>query len=171
MRLSLNAPVVAIDDLPVGAARAAIVLHEEAEKGLRLTVVLRLVRTGQVLFFAPDRELAGASDSAPDLDAALSFAEAMGFLFDDAVEARIKAQQHDGLIPPLDARRVANALNACDACLVIAAFGKQTQDDPEAVLETMHRIWCSTLYGRPPCIIPSVIDSDRNQQDPASGLT
>jgi hypothetical protein len=89
LRLSLNAPVVAIDDLPVGAARAAIALHQGAGKGLRLTVAVRLVRTGQVLFFTPDEELNGACGSAPDLDAAMSFAEAMGFLFDDdEVEAR-----------------------------------------------------------------------------------
>jgi hypothetical protein len=87
--LSLNAPVVAIDDLPVGAARAAIALHQGAGEGFRLTVAVRLVRTGQVLFFTPDEEVSGACGSAPDLDAAMSFAEAMGFLFDDdEVEAR-----------------------------------------------------------------------------------
>jgi len=70
--------------------------------------------------------------------------------WDDAVEARIVAQQRDGLIPPLDARRIANALNSLDVNLVIAAFGRHPQDDPKEVLETMHRVWSSTLYGRPP---------------------
>jgi AcrR family transcriptional regulator len=70
--------------------------------------------------------------------------------WDDAVEARIVAQQRDGLIPPVDARRIANALNALDATLVIAAFGRHPQDDPTDLLETMHRVWSSTLYGRPP---------------------
>lgn len=70
--------------------------------------------------------------------------------WDDAVEAQIVAQQRDGLIPPLDARRTANALNSLDMNLVIAAFGRHPQDDPKAVLETMHRVWSSTLYGRPP---------------------
>ena len=43
--------------------------------------------------------------------------------WDDAVEARIVAQQRDGLMPPLDARQIANALNSLDMNLVVAAFG------------------------------------------------
>lgn len=69
--------------------------------------------------------------------------------WDDVAEARIVAQQRDGLIPPLDARRVASALNSLDVNLVVAAFGRHPQDDPKKVLETMHRVWSSTLYGRP----------------------
>lgn len=75
--------------------------------------------------------------------------------WDDAVEARIIAQQQAGLIPPLDARRIANALNTLDASLVIAAFGRHPQGDPNEVLETMHRVWSSTLYGRPPPALTS----------------
>ena len=70
--------------------------------------------------------------------------------WDDAVEAQIFAQQRDGLIPSMDARRTANALNSLDVNLVVAAFGRHPQDDPKVVIETMHRIWSSTLYGRPP---------------------
>jgi AcrR family transcriptional regulator len=70
--------------------------------------------------------------------------------WDVAAEARIVAQQRDGLIPPLDARRIAKALNSLDVNLVVAAFGRHPQDDPEDVLETMHRVWSSTLYGRLP---------------------
>ena len=70
--------------------------------------------------------------------------------WDDAVEARIIAQQRDGLIPPLDARRIATSLNSLDVNLMIAAFGRRPYDDPEEVLDTMHRVWSSTLYGRPP---------------------
>jgi AcrR family transcriptional regulator len=68
--------------------------------------------------------------------------------WDDVAEARIVAQQRDGLIPPLDARRIASALNSLDVNLVVAAFGRHPQDDPNEVLETMHRVWSSTLYGR-----------------------
>lgn len=70
--------------------------------------------------------------------------------WDDAVEARILTHQEIGLIPALDARRIANALNSLDVNLVITAFGRYPQDDPEEVLETMHRVWSSTLYGRTP---------------------
>ncbi len=70
--------------------------------------------------------------------------------WDDAVEFRIIAQQRAGLIPPFDARRIANALNSLDAALVIAAFGRYPQGDAGEVLETMYRVWSSTLYGRLP---------------------
>ena len=70
--------------------------------------------------------------------------------WDDAVEARIVAQQKKGLIPPCDARRIANALNSLDVNLVVAAFGRDPHDDPRKVLETMHRVWSRTLYGQPP---------------------
>jgi AcrR family transcriptional regulator len=70
--------------------------------------------------------------------------------WDDLAEARIIAQQRDGLIPPLDARRIASALNSLDVNLVVAAFGRHPQDDPNEVLETMHRVWSSALYGRLP---------------------
>lgn len=81
LRLSLNTPVVAIERLPVGPAAAGIALHRGAES-TRLTVAVRSTRSGQVVFFQPD----GWGDREPPdlaLDAALSFAEGMGFLFDD----------------------------------------------------------------------------------------
>ncbi len=74
--------------------------------------------------------------------------------WDDVAEARIVAHQRDGLVPPLDARRIASALNSLDVNLVVAAFGRHPQDDPNEVLETMHRVWSSTLYGRLPRRLP-----------------
>ena len=70
--------------------------------------------------------------------------------WDEAVEARIKAQQREGLIPRLDARRIAHALNALDAAVLIAEFGRRPQGDPRAALNTLHRIWVGTLYTQPP---------------------
>lgn len=82
MRLSLNTPVVTIEDLPVGPAIAGIALHAGPE-GLRLTLAVRSVRTGQVVFFDPDEDWSEIHGSELALEAALSFAECMGFLFDD----------------------------------------------------------------------------------------
>jgi AcrR family transcriptional regulator len=80
--------------------------------------------------------------------------------WDDAVTARIEAHQQLGLIRPMDARRVANALNAMDAAVLIAEFGRFPQGDPDTVLDTLHAIWVGTLYGRPPGQIdPSSTDS------------
>ena len=70
--------------------------------------------------------------------------------WDDVATARIEAQQAAGLVAPFDARRVASALNAMNEKVVIAQFGRQPQGDPEAVLDTLHRIWIHALYGRAP---------------------
>jgi len=79
LRLSLNTPVLAVDDLPVGLARAAIALVQGPVGGPRLEVAIHSLRTDQVLFYAHD----AAGAAARDFDAALSFAGAMGFLFDE----------------------------------------------------------------------------------------
>jgi len=70
--------------------------------------------------------------------------------WDEAVAGRIKAHQREGLIPRMNARRIAHALNALDAALMIAEFGRRPQGDPRAALDTLHRIWVGTLYGQPP---------------------
>jgi hypothetical protein len=83
LHLSLNTPVVAIDELPVGPARAGIALFEAPEGALRLEIAVRSLRVGQVVSYAPDEALDGARDAIVAVDAALSFAEGMGFLFDE----------------------------------------------------------------------------------------
>ena len=67
--------------------------------------------------------------------------------FDDAVAARIEADQGQGLIPDFEARPVAVALNRLDASTLIHAFGQHPRMDPEPVREAISRIWTSTLYG------------------------
>jgi len=67
--------------------------------------------------------------------------------FDDAVAARIEADQHQGLIPDFEARAVAVALNRLDAFTFIHAFGERPRSQPEPVLDAIVRIWTSTLYG------------------------
>jgi AcrR family transcriptional regulator len=70
--------------------------------------------------------------------------------WDEAVEGRIRAQQREGLIPRMNARRIAHALNALDVALMIAEFGRRPQGDLRAALDTLHRVWVGTLYGQPP---------------------
>lgn len=82
LRLSLNTPVVAIEALPVGPAAAGIALHRGPE-GALLTVALRSVRTGQLVFYRPDDDWGEFHGAELAVDAALSFAEGMGFLFDE----------------------------------------------------------------------------------------
>jgi hypothetical protein len=88
LHVSLNAPVVAIEDLPVGPARAAIALQEADHGGASLLLALRSQRSGQLACFAPDEALPNDASAQIALDGALSFAESMGFLFDgDAIPA------------------------------------------------------------------------------------
>ena len=75
--VALNSPVVTLESLPVGPASAVIALH--LADGATLAV--RSVRTGQVAFFTSSAELRERPHLA--VDAALSFAESLGFLFDD----------------------------------------------------------------------------------------
>lgn len=79
LHVALNSPVVALDRLPVGPASAAVALHPGPPPGVTLAV--RSVRSGQTVFFTSGDLLADRPDVA--LDAALSFAEGLGFLFDD----------------------------------------------------------------------------------------
>ena len=61
--------------------------------------------------------------------------------------ARIEQHQARGLIPPMDARAVAIALNRMDAGVLIKEFGTSRVGDAEAVHASLCRIWLSTLYG------------------------
>jgi hypothetical protein len=82
LRLSLNTPVVSIEELPEGPARAAIVLEAGADGSLQLAVVLRSLRASGLVSFV----LSGAIDPQAVTfawDAALNFGEGLGFLFDD----------------------------------------------------------------------------------------
>lgn len=67
--------------------------------------------------------------------------------FDEAVTARIEADQEQGLIANFDARPIAIALNRLDAYTLIEAFGRRPRSKKEPVLEALTRIWVSTLYG------------------------
>jgi hypothetical protein len=94
--------VVAIGALPVGPAAAGIALCTGAQ-GPRLTLALRSVRSGQTVFFAPADDWSERHAGELGVDAALSFAESMGFLFEDG---------------PMDARAAAGAWSDfCGAAL------------------------------------------------------
>jgi len=75
LHVALNSPVVAVASLPNGPASAAVALDGDGAM-----VCLRSIRSGRTLFFASSEEV-GSDQLA--LDAAISFAESMGFLLDD----------------------------------------------------------------------------------------
>jgi hypothetical protein len=85
LRFSLNAPVLSTPDLPVGPARAVIVVHQEARGRMDATVGVRSQRSGELAYWSFDGDLSSADDLDVAADAALSFAESLGFLFEDEV--------------------------------------------------------------------------------------
>lgn len=81
LHVSLNSPVVALASLPNGPASAAVALDGDGAM-----VCLRSIRAGRTVFFASSEEIGSAQLA---LDAAVSFAESMGFLLDhDEVSLR-----------------------------------------------------------------------------------
>jgi hypothetical protein len=84
LRRSLNTPVLAIVELPVGPGSAAIAAHVDPCDGLpRYTLAVRCERSREVVFFSMHEEDLGLSDSSLAAEAALSLAEGMGFLFEE----------------------------------------------------------------------------------------
>jgi AcrR family transcriptional regulator len=67
--------------------------------------------------------------------------------FDDAITAHIEQQQQEGTVPAFEARPIAMALNRMDVAMLINAFGRRPRRQPEPIVETLFRIWSSTLYG------------------------
>jgi len=83
LRASLNAPVLSTADLPVGTARSLIIVHREARGGWDATVAVRSDRGGEIAYWSFDGELANDTDLDVASDAALTFAESLGFVFDE----------------------------------------------------------------------------------------
>ena len=79
----MNTPVVNIEDLEVGAARAAIVLSSADNGDLSLLVRVTLISTGRGVTFRFQEDPAQFGTPSAAIDSALSFAEGMGFLFDE----------------------------------------------------------------------------------------
>lgn len=85
--VALNSPVVTLAALPVGPAAALVAVHEPPAGGATLAVCS--ARTGTVAFYTASSVDGDGPDDAAGADlaaeTALSFAESLGFLFDEAV--------------------------------------------------------------------------------------
>jgi hypothetical protein len=87
LHFSMNAPVVAIEALPVGPARAAIALFA-GEASSCVALAVRSLRAERTVFFVSGDDLDPSGEPEIALEAGFSFAERMGFLFDeDEVES------------------------------------------------------------------------------------
>jgi AcrR family transcriptional regulator len=67
--------------------------------------------------------------------------------FDEAVGARIAADQESGLISTFEPRPLAVALNRLDAYTLIHAFGQHPRGETEPVKQAIKRLWIASLYG------------------------
>ncbi|UCF21122.1 MAG: TetR/AcrR family transcriptional regulator [Gemmatimonadota bacterium] len=117
-----------------GSGDAIALLHESLAELVRVCH-----ERGPIL-----RAVADAAPSDERLDR--SWTQFLG-RFDDAVTARIEADQQQGLIAEFEARPVAVALNRLDAFTFIHTFGTRPRSEPEPVLDAIVRIWTLTLYG------------------------
>lgn len=88
LRPALNAPVLNVEFLPVGPARAAIIVFAEEYGGVGMALGIRSTEAGQVAVFR-NRESLDETQPIPQLlEPVLAYAERMGFLFDeDMLEA------------------------------------------------------------------------------------
>ena len=85
LRPALNAPVLNIESLPVGPARAAIVVFAEEYGGIGLALGVRSDEGGQVAVFRNQEPIEASTKIADALEPALANAERMGFLFDEDI--------------------------------------------------------------------------------------
>jgi hypothetical protein len=83
LRFSLNAPVVTTEVIPAGPARGALLVHRDARGRFGVALCVRSLRTGAVVLYRSDEGLEGDGELSVGIDAALSFGESLGFLFDD----------------------------------------------------------------------------------------
>jgi hypothetical protein len=140
---SLNAPVLDIDQLPVAPASAAIVVYAEDYGDLALAVGLRSLESGQVALFRHRDPLQSAGEVEVAIEAARSFSEGLGFLFDDdmialdATTGRHRALVHwndlmgsPGLVPDAAPAGTAGGELLLDDLVEMAQ-----DDDAEFVLE------------------------------------
>jgi len=83
LRPALNAPVLNVDYLPVGPARAAIVIFAEEYGGIGMAFGIRSSEGGQVAVFRNREPIDESAPLQDILEPALASAERMGFLFDE----------------------------------------------------------------------------------------
>lgn len=80
---ALNTPVVNIDALEVGPARAGIMIAADESSELNLLVRVCLISSGEGVTFKFQGDPTEFRDAAAAIHAALSFSEGMGFLFEE----------------------------------------------------------------------------------------
>ncbi len=109
---------------------------------------LRSALRGLIEVVAENGATFRAIAEAATLDARLAktWADFMG-QWDAAVAARIRVGQELGYFADVDPEWTAFAINRMDSTVMIEAFGRKPQQDPDTILEAVFQIWKRTLYG------------------------
>jgi hypothetical protein len=92
-RPAMNAPVLNVKFLPVGPARAAIVVFAEEYGGMGLAIGVRSNESGQVVVFKNQEPIDASVGVAEALESALVSAERLGFLFDEDMLDSVSGDQ------------------------------------------------------------------------------
>lgn len=95
-RPALNAPVLNVGFLPVGPARAAIVVFAEEWGGIGVSIGIRSNQGGQIAVFRNQLPIDPDVSIAVAFEPALAEAERMGFLFDEDIVASAPAGRGQG---------------------------------------------------------------------------
>ena len=128
LRPALNAPVLNVGFLPVGPARAAVVVFAEEWGGIGVSIGIRSNQGGQVAVFRNQESIEPDVTVAAALEPALAEAERMGFLFDEdmvenastgqsqamALWGRLMGEVEASSPPPATATRLARSEPAQD---------------------------------------------------------
>jgi hypothetical protein len=85
LRPALNTPVLNTEFLPVGPARAAIVVFAEEYGGIGLAIGVRSNEGGQIAVFRNQEPIDASTKLGDAIEPALADAERMGFLFDEDI--------------------------------------------------------------------------------------
>jgi len=93
LRPAMNAPVLNVKFLPVGPARAAIVVFAEEYGGMGLAIGVRSNEGGQIVVFRNQEPIDASVGVAEALESALSSAERLGFLFDEDMVGGVSGGQ------------------------------------------------------------------------------
>lgn len=115
VRFSLNSPMVEVENLPSGPARAAIVVYRDEDEEHALQIWVRGESPEPLVAYGLAGELERGREIETAVDAALTFAEGMGFLFEDELlrggeddrrTASRRLAQFRGIEPPPEPVRV-----------------------------------------------------------------
>ena len=134
---SLNAPVVHVEGLPVGPARAALVVYAEQYGDLGVAVGIRSLEGGEVVLMRYRESLPMEEGPARALELATSYAEGLGFVFDQdmispgaPLDAKANAMSHWQHLAASD-----EAFEAPDVASPPAPSGAMSLVDPEEMPE------------------------------------